>query len=134
MPTDKPIGKIEGKWGSRSGWSGKIQPDRMLFNRKVIHGLLKTTVNCFTSKGIYGTIVSEVNSTKESPLVALRSKVGLTQEELALQLGVTDHTVRNWEKGRSEAKLTLRQVKKLCELLQCSVQDLPDTFSPIENA
>jgi DNA-binding XRE family transcriptional regulator len=109
-------------------------PDRMLFNRKVIHGLLKTTVNCFTSKGVYGTIVSEVNSTKESPLVALRSKVGLTQEELAFQLGVTDHTVRNWEKGRSEAKLTLRQIKKLCELLQCSVQDLPDTFSPIENA
>ena len=106
----------------------------MSFNRKAIHGLSKSTVNCFTRKGVYGIIVNEVNLTKESPLVALRSKVGLTQEELALQLGVTDHTVRNWEKGRSEAKLTLRQVKKLCELLQCSVQELPDTFSPTESA
>lgn len=78
--------------------------------------------------------MDEHSSGKESPLVALRAKVGLTQEELASELGVTDHTVRNWEKGRSEAKLTIKQFKKLCSLLQCSADELPDTFSPLESA
>lgn len=75
-------------------------------------------------------VVNDNTSEKESPLVALRAKVGLTQEALALQLGVTDHTVRNWEKGRSEAKLTLKQFKMLCSLLQCRAEELPDSFSP----
>lgn len=65
-----------------------------------------------------------------SPLVELRERVGITQEALANALGVTDHTVRNWEKGRAEAKLTLRQFKVLCELFQVSPSELPDSFSP----
>ncbi|UBF29533.1 helix-turn-helix domain-containing protein [Kovacikia minuta CCNUW1] len=65
-----------------------------------------------------------------SPLVQLRERVGLTQEALALVLGVTDHTVRNWEKGRAEPKLTIRQTKALCQALQCTLEDLPDTFAP----
>lgn len=65
-----------------------------------------------------------------STLVQLRERVGLTQEALASQLGVTDHTVRNWEKGRSEAKLTLKQFKLLCRVLGCTYEELPDSFSP----
>lgn len=60
----------------------------------------------------------------------LRERVGLTQEALASALGVTDHTVRNWEKGRAEAKLTLKQFKILCQTLQCDVDELPDSFAP----
>lgn len=31
---------------------------------------------------------------------ALRAFVGLTQEELALAMGISVHTLRNWEQGR----------------------------------
>ncbi len=62
----------------------------------------------------------------------LREKVGLTQEAVALALGVTDHTIRNWEKGRAEPRLTIRQVKKLCQLLNCTLDELPDDFGPVQ--
>ncbi|MDG2614697.1 helix-turn-helix transcriptional regulator [Thermoleptolyngbya sichuanensis XZ-Cy5] len=65
-----------------------------------------------------------------SPLVELRERAGLTQESLAQMLGVTDHTVRNWEKGRAEARLTLKQFKILCAALKVTADELPDTFSP----
>lgn len=71
---------------------------------------------------------------QRSPLVDLRNKVGITQEALAAALEVTDHTVRNWEKGRSEAKLTLKQFKVLLKVLNCSPEDLPDSFGPMESA
>lgn len=71
------------------------------------------------------------NDAKESPLVALRNKAGLTQEALAEALGVTDHTIRNWEKGRSEARLTIPQFKKLLRLLNCSPEEMPDSFEPV---
>lgn len=67
-------------------------------------------------------------------MVPLREKAGLTQEALATLLGVTDHTVRNWEKGRSEPKLTIRQMKALCRALGCSLDDLPDNFAPIDRS
>jgi DNA-binding XRE family transcriptional regulator len=67
---------------------------------------------------------------ERSPLVELREKAGLTQEALAAALGVTDHTVRNWEKGRSEPKLTIKQMKELCSALRCGLNDLPDSFAP----
>ncbi|WOB42985.1 helix-turn-helix transcriptional regulator [Thermoleptolyngbya oregonensis NK1-22] len=69
-----------------------------------------------------------------SPLVELRERAGLTQESLAQLLGVTDHTVRNWEKGRAEAKLTLKQFKALCAALKVSADELPDSFSPNDGA
>lgn len=72
-------------------------------------------------------------NTRESQLVKLREKAGITQEALAQALAVTDHTVRNWEKGRAEPRLTIRQVKALCRVLQCQLEDLPDNFGPVEN-
>jgi DNA-binding XRE family transcriptional regulator len=68
------------------------------------------------------------SSRKESPLEVLRMKAGVTQEAISDALGVTDHSYRNWVKGRSEAKLTIRQVKALCRILNCSLEDLPDDF------
>ena len=41
--------------------------------------------------------------TRPTPLVikAVRSQLGLTQEELAEQIGVTVKTINNWENGRN---------------------------------
>lgn len=64
-------------------------------------------------------------------LVNLREKAGITQKQLAEALKVTDHTIRNWEKGRAEAKLELWQVKEMCRILKCEVWDLPDTFKEL---
>ncbi len=36
----------------------------------------------------------------EKDIVALRGFVGLTQEEFADALGISVHTLRNWEQGR----------------------------------
>ncbi|MBE9159735.1 helix-turn-helix transcriptional regulator [Nodosilinea sp. LEGE 06152] len=70
----------------------------------------------------------EQSSKKESPLEVLRMKAGVTQEAVSEALGVTDHSYRNWVKGRSEARLTIRQVKALCAILKCELKDLPDDF------
>lgn len=35
-----------------------------------------------------------------SDVSALRSFLGLTQEQLALAMGISVHTLRNWEQGR----------------------------------
>jgi DNA-binding XRE family transcriptional regulator len=61
-------------------------------------------------------------------LVELRKRAGVTQKMLAEALEVSDHTIRNWEKGRAEAELQLWQVKALCRILQCSLDELPDRF------
>lgn len=57
--------------------------------------------------------------------VELRKKAGVTQKQLAQVLGVSDQTIRNWEKGREEPRLFLWQVKALCDTLNCSLDDLP---------
>lgn len=70
--------------------------------------------------------------TRISQLDALRIKAGLTQEQLADAIGVTDHTIRNWTKGRAMPKLTVSQVKKLCAALKISLEKLPENFGPTD--
>jgi DNA-binding XRE family transcriptional regulator len=57
-------------------------------------------------------------------LVSFRKQRSLSQRDIAQALGITDQTVSNWEKGRSEPRLTIRQVVLLCRILDCSVTDL----------
>ena len=66
--------------------------------------------------------------------VDLRKKHGLKQKDIADALGVTEDTVANWERGRSIPKLTIRQVKNLCQLFGKPIEYLPDTFVSTENA
>ncbi|WP_017326998.1 helix-turn-helix transcriptional regulator [Synechococcus sp. PCC 7336] len=54
----------------------------------------------------------------------------LTQEQLSKALGVSETTIRNWEKGRAVPRLTIRQVKELCRVLDVSLDQLPDDFGP----
>jgi DNA-binding XRE family transcriptional regulator len=74
------------------------------------------------------------NSNERIKFVDLRKRAGVTQKELATTLGVTDHTVRNWEKGREQPRLFIWQVKALCQKLNCSLDELPDDFSTEQSA
>jgi putative transcriptional regulator len=65
----------------------------------------------------------------ESPLKALRRRAELTQEQLARLLGVSTRAVQAWEKGEYQPTLTIPQVKTLCRVLNCNLEDLPDDFS-----
>jgi transcriptional regulator with XRE-family HTH domain len=53
---------------------------------------------------------------------ALRSSVGLTQEELARLLGVSLRTLSRWEKG--ETTPTLRNARRLARRLRVAVEEL----------
>lgn len=68
--------------------------------------------------------------TSKSLLVRLRSVRGISQEKLADALGVTTHTISNWEVGRSIPKLTPRQYKTLLKVLHITSDQLPDNFGP----
>lgn len=68
---------------------------------------------------------------QESALVRLRRSRNLTQKQIADALGVTVQTVSNWEVGRVEPKLTIRQFKVLLKMLECSVDELPDDLGRV---
>ena len=59
-------------------------------------------------------------------IVSLRKQHDLSQRDIAQALGITDQTVSNWEQGRSEPRLTIRQVVLLCRILDSSLTDLDD--------
>jgi transcriptional regulator with XRE-family HTH domain len=69
----------------------------------------------------------------ESPLKRRREQLGLTQRDIATALGKTDQTISNWETGVYEPKMTPREFKQLCELLQWVLDDIPDDFGPISD-
>ena len=68
---------------------------------------------------------------RESALKRRREELGLTQRDVAVDISV--QTVSNWETGRyKEAKLTLPQVKALCQVLHWAIKDFPDELGPVE--
>lgn len=58
-----------------------------------------------------------------SRIAILRDEKGLTQREVAAELGVDVSTVRNWEKNRDGVKMFVR-VARLCRLFGCDPEDL----------
>lgn len=68
---------------------------------------------------------------RELKVEALRKQAEITQVQLAYLLGITDHTYRNWIKGRTQPELTIPQIKKLCIALKCSLFELPDDFTEL---
>ncbi|WP_416665898.1 helix-turn-helix transcriptional regulator [Egbenema bharatensis] len=66
----------------------------------------------------------------ESLLKQRREALGLTQRDVALALNKTVQTISNWETGIYEPKMTPREVKALCRLLQWNLDDMPDDFAP----
>lgn len=54
---------------------------------------------------------------KRQWLIDARRELGLTQEELAVQAGVSVATVSLYEKGKTCKKVNARTVRKVCEVL-----------------
>lgn len=68
----------------------------------------------------------------DSAWEALRiERTTLTQDELAMYSGIPRSTYQRWLAGKTEAKLSIPQLKKLCQLLGIErIDELPDDFSP----
>ena len=75
----------------------------------------------------------ESNSQKHSklsPIEVLRlERTQLTQDELAFRCGIPRSTYQRWMAGRTEAKLSLSQLKALCRELGIErVEEIPEYF------
>lgn len=70
----------------------------------------------------------------DSPLEMMRiDRTTLTQDELAMRCGIPRATYQRWISGKTEARLSVSQLKRLCEELQIErVDELPDDFAPSE--
>lgn len=66
----------------------------------------------------------------QSEFMRIRKWAGLTQQQLADELGVHRNAVSNWERGLDTPRLTIPQTKKLCEVLGITLEQLPDNFGP----
>jgi len=60
-----------------------------------------------------------------SRLAVLRKEKKLTQLEIAKLLEITEATVANWERNRSDAK-PIETVIKLCKIFDCTPEELID--------
>ncbi|RVH00100.1 helix-turn-helix transcriptional regulator [Sinorhizobium meliloti] len=63
-------------------------------------------------------------------LKEFRTRLGLTQKELAKRVNTTQQTVARWEIGQTQ--LNVDQVKDLCLVLQCKVEELIGWEIPVE--
>jgi transcriptional regulator with XRE-family HTH domain len=57
-------------------------------------------------------------------------EAGLTQQEFADRFGVRRETVSNWLTGKTTARFTPGEMRKLCEVLGKSFEELPDNLGP----
>lgn len=66
---------------------------------------------------------------KKEPLtpMSLRKRVGLTQRQVAQALDIQSQTVGSWEKG-GIPHLTPSKMKKLCEVFDCTLDDLIEAY------
>lgn len=55
-------------------------------------------------------------------LITERKKAGLTQQQVADELGISDSAVNQWEKGKSFPRTEF--LPKLAKLYGCTVDDL----------
>ena len=57
-------------------------------------------------------------------LEALRERAGLTRAEVAVRLGISETSVRNWETGRTEPTMTPNKYLEALQLFQCTPEEM----------
>lgn len=71
------------------------------------------------------------NKKTVSNIAELRKRLGLTQAELADQVGVSENTIANWERGG--ASRWIRNLNNLCHALGCQLEDINPDSQPQED-
>jgi DNA-binding transcriptional regulator YiaG len=64
----------------------------------------------------------------------LRERKKLRTVDVASKMGISESTVRNWEKGRTIPTLRIDQFEELLNLYGCSFQDLVAAVKESKNA
>lgn len=59
-------------------------------------------------------------------LMKLRNRAGLTRRKVANELGVTEKTIYMWETSSNPPRMTVVQVQRLLEILDCSIEKLAE--------
>lgn len=67
-------------------------------------------------------------SQHESEFMSLLQQKNKSPEDVARALGISPRAVYYWTSGSREPRMTIRQVQALCNLLECSVHELPVDF------
>jgi len=77
---------------------------------------------------LYQTVTTDqYRMTEESnqvTLMKLRNRAGLTRRQVAAELEVTEKTIYVWETSPNPPRLTVAQVQRLIEILNCSIEEL----------
>ncbi len=60
--------------------------------------------------------------------IQLREAVGLTQLQLAIELGLSIKTINKWEQKSARPKLLPSQLKQMLRIYQCTIDDLITAF------
>jgi len=63
-------------------------------------------------------------------IIELRKKYNLTQEKLALQIGISRQTLSNWESDITSPDII--QAKKIAQIFKISLDDLTDIKTEVE--
>lgn len=70
------------------------------------------------------TTLKPIRCPRRVGIVNLRKRLGLTQRDVAKATNVTEQTISNWEVGLYQIHLSPEQYLKLCNILQCSLEEL----------
>lgn len=85
--------------------------------------------------GVYMSINDVEQNQEQITFMTLRSRTGLTQEDLAAQLSrefkalgsyrkVTKKSISDWETGRHKPRFTPEETLAVCTVLECSLNEL----------
>ncbi|NEQ31330.1 MAG: helix-turn-helix domain-containing protein [Leptolyngbya sp. SIO4C5] len=64
--------------------------------------------------------------------VELRQRIGLTQVQLAIAIGKSPSTIAKWEARAVVPKGTPSEIKRLCEIYCCTLDQLIEAFEDIK--
>lgn len=62
----------------------------------------------------------------------LRERVGLTQRQVSVALDKRQSTISDWERGVSSPRLTLKEVREILSLYNCTLDELIEAFESVE--